>query len=459
VIVVAAIFSLKFGCTVMLLKFEFSNFCSFRDKAELSLIPTREKLHRAQHIYSLDEEDGPEVLRAAVIYGENASGKSNFIRALEFAKRFITRGVRPNKLIGSTIFKLDESYQTKPSVFHFEILAEGTIYKYEFSLSHDQVLYESLSALSKNTYKLVFERFADEKTPYKFGSFLQSLSKEEQMFYKFNIEGTRKNQLFLTESMERNFTKFSPIYNWFDKSLKIFTPQSINHGVEFQLQDDQKFTTFLKSLLSRFDPSVIDLKTDFVDPETILGIPQKLLMEIKEELGDRQAVFVNNPITGNRMVLFRDEKGMVKLVKIFTQHKCSQSDDLVTFDLEEESDGTRRIIELAPLFYELMASDSNTVACIDELDRSLHPGITTKLIYDFLINNKTKSQLIVSTHDTNLLNTKLLRRDVIWFIHKVDGASQLTSLHKEFNPRHDKDIRREYLEGKYSSGRSYEYEL
>lgn len=443
----------------MLLKFEFSNFCSFRDTAELSLIPTREKLHRNQHVYSLDGEGGTEVLKAAVIYGENASGKSNFIRALEFAKRFITRGVRPNKLIGSTIFKLDESYQAKPSIFHFEILAEGTTYKYEFSLSHDQVLYERLGTLNKNSYKLIFERFSDDETPYKFGSFLQSLNKEEQMFYRFNIEGTRKNQLFLTESMERNFTKFAPVYNWFDKNLKIFTPQSINHGVEFQLQDDQEFTAFLKTLLEDFDPSVVGLKTDFVDPETNLGIPQKLFLEIKEDLEDKQAVFVNNPLTGNRMVLFRDE-GVVKLVKIFTQHKCSEGEGLVTFDLEEESDGTRRLIELAPLFYELMASNSDTVACIDELDRSLHPGITKKLFYNFLKNkNQTKSQLIVSTHDTNLLDTKLLRRDVIWFIHKIDGASKLTSLHKEFNPRHDKDIRREYLEGKYGSGRSYEYEL
>lgn len=443
----------------MLLKFEFSNFCSFRDKAELSLIPTREKMHRTQHVYSLDAEGETEVLKAAVIYGENASGKSNFIRALEFAKRFITRGVRPNKLIGSTIFKLDESYQTKPSVFHFEILAQGTIYRYEFSLSQDQVLHEKLSYLNKNTYKLIFERFSDEGTSYKFGSFLQSLSKEEQMLYKFNIEGTRKNQLFLTESMERNFPKFEPVYNWFDKSLKIFTPQSINHGVEFQLQDDQKFTEFLQTLLEDFDPSVVGLKTAFVDPETNLGIPQKLFLEIKDDLEDRQAVFINNPITGNRMVLFRDE-GEVKLVKILTQHKCYEGEDLVTFDLEEESDGTRRLIELAPLFYELMSSNSDTVACIDELDRSLHPGITKKLFYNFLKNkNQAKSQLIVSTHDTNLLDTKLLRRDVIWFIHKIDGASKLTSLHKEFNPRHDKDIRREYLEGKYGSGRSYEYEL
>ncbi len=259
--------------------------------------------------------------------------------------------------------------------------------------------------------------------------------------------------------MERNFPKFEPVYNWFDKSLKIFTPQSINHGVEFQLQDDQKFTEFLQTLLEDFDPSVVGLKTAFVDPETNLGIPQKLFLEIKDDLEDRQAVFINNPITGNRMVLFRDE-GEVKLVKIFTQHKCYEGEGLVTFDLEEESDGTRRLIELAPLFYELMSSNSDTVACIDELDRSLHPGITKKLFYNFLKNkNQAKSQLIVSTHDTNLLDTKLLRRDVIWFIHKIDGASKLTSLHKEFNPRHDKDIRREYLEGKYGSGRSYEYEL
>lgn len=444
----------------MLLKFEFSNFCSFRDSTELSLIPTREKMHRAQHVYSIDEEAGAEVLRAALIYGENASGKSNFIRALEFTKRFVTRGVRPNKLIGSTIFKLDESYQARPSTFYFEILAEDIVYKYEFALSHDQILYEKLSMLIKNSYKLLFERSPSEENSYKFGPFLQTLSKESQMFYKFNIEGTRKNQLFLTESMERNYTKFSPVYNWFDKSLKIFTPQSIDHGVEFQLQDNKDFTNFLKSLLGHFDPSVVDLRTDFLDPETVPGISSKLLLDIKEDLEEKQGVLISNPLTGNRMVVFRDDKGIVKLLKIFTQHKCAGSDKLVTFDLEEESDGTRRIIELAPLFYELMAHNSSTVACIDELDRSLHPGITKRLLHTFLKNNnKTKSQLIVSTHDTNLLDTKLVRRDVIWFIHKVDGASQLTSLHKKFNPRHDKDIRREYLEGKYSSGQSYEYEL
>lgn len=444
----------------MLLKFEFSNFCSFRDRTELSLAPTREKMHRTEHVYSADEDGGTEVLRAAVIYGENASGKSNFIRALEFAKRFVTRGVRPNKLIGSTIFKLDESYQTKPSIFHFEILADDTTYQYEFSLSHDQVLHEKLSILNKNSIKLMFERSSNGGGSYKFGPFLQTLSKEEQMFYKFNIEGTRKNQLFLTESVERNFTKFAPIYNWFDKSLKIFTPQSISHGVEFQLQDDKEFTTFLKSLLRHFDPSVIDLRTDFLDPETIPGIPPKILSEIKEDLEEKQGVFISNPLTGNRMVVFRDDKGVAKLIKIFTQHKCSGSDSLVTFDLEEESDGTRRIIELAPLFYELMATDSSTVACIDELDRSLHPGITKRLLHTFLKNNnQTKSQLIVSTHDTNLLDTKLLRRDVIWFIHKIDGVSQLSSLHKRYNPRHDKDIRREYLEGKYGSSQSYEYKL
>lgn len=443
----------------MLLKFEFSNFCSFRDRALFSLKPTREKIHRTQHVYSADDDGRTEVLRAAVIYGENASGKSNFIRALEFAKRFVTRGVRPNKLIGSTIFKLDESYQAKPSIFHFEILADGTTYQYEFALSHDQVLHEKLSILNKNSIKLMFERSSDEGG-YKFGPFLQVLSKEEQMFYKFNIEGTRKNQLFLTESMERNLTRFSPIYNWFDKSLKIFTPQSISHGIEFQLQDDKKFTEFLKSLLWHFDPSVIDLRTDFLDPETIPGIPPKILSEIKEDLEEKQGVFISNPLTGNRMVVFRDDKGDAKLIKIFTKHKCSGSDSSVTFDLEEESDGTRRIIELAPLFYELMATDSSTVACIDELDRSLHSGITGRLLHTFLTsNNQTKSQLIVSTHDTNLLDTKLLRRDVIWFIHKIDGASQLTSLHKNFNPRHDKDIRREYLEGKYGSGKPYEYKL
>ncbi len=434
----------------MLLKLEISNFCSFRDNAEFSLIPSREKLHRKQHIYTTEGRAKTDVLRLAVIYGANASGKSNLIKAIDFAKWFITQGVQPNRPIPIKTFKLDEKHRNQPVRFYFEILIEKKKYSYEFILTKNAVLFEELNELLTSSKRNLFRRELTNKenTNFQFGTAINKLSKEKQQFYKFTAEGTRTNKLFLSESVERNATKFQKIYDWFNDSLRIFSPVSVAHGLEFRIGDDKEFTKFLKNILSELDPNVVGIKSEYVDVTPNSDIPERMLNDIERDLAEEEAIFISNPITGNRTVILKIN-GELKLLKIFTQHKCIDTGEKITFDLEEESDGTRRTIELSPLLYELMTTDNCSVAFIDELDRSLHPMLTKRLIELFLNSDRSKqSQMILSTHDTDLLDTSLLRQDMIWFIPKNDGASSLSSL-KEFNQRYDKDIRKEYLQGSF----------
>ncbi|WMS87908.1 AAA family ATPase [Pleionea litopenaei] len=436
----------------MLVKFKVSNFLSFKNEAVLSLVPSREKQHIKHHIYSSANKSFTNLLRTGVIYGANASGKSNFIRAIEFAQKFVVRGSSPKRTIGNISFKLDNESTNLPTCFYFELQIKNKSYSYEFKILRDVVVFEELKEIKATVTQLIFRRVVndEESSEFTFGKELKSLKKDEYQFINFLSEGTRNNQLFITESVERNSKHFQMIYDWFDDYVRVFTPRSISHGVEFRIGNDKDFSTFLKQTLSEFDPSVVEISTKFLDADSS-DIPIRILDEINDEISEDGAVFISNPSTGNRSVVLKSD-GVLKLLKICTQHLSVDGKNKVTFDLEEESDGTRRIIELAPLFYELMNTTNAVVAFVDELDRSLHPKLTKHLIELFLKKSTgDNSQLIVSTHDSDLLDQSILRRDEIWLIDKKNGLSELKSLSKEFSPRHDKDIRSEYLKGNYGA--------
>ncbi|WP_299773958.1 AAA family ATPase [uncultured Pseudoteredinibacter sp.] len=434
----------------MLIRFRVGNFSSFREPVEFSMVPTREKAHRDLHLYKSHSVKERDLLRAAVIYGANASGKSNFIKAFSFAERFITKGVRPQRAIGANAFKLDQDCKDRPSSFYFEIQMENKMFSYEFSITNEAVISESLSELTKTKTKLLFTRsFDSDENRFEFGGFLGKLSKEDKQKLVFVSEGTRKNQLFVTESIERNLDFFKPVYDWFSKCIRVFTPQSIGHGVEFRLGNDEEFKEFLTEVLSEFDPSVVGIESQLVGAEAALDFPPRLFEDLNDELDNGVAVFVADVVKGNRSVVLKKD-GELKLLKIFTQHESIDNGEKVTFDLEEESDGTRRLIELAPLFFELLRSEEVVIAFIDELDRSLHPLLTRRLLDIFLRHRKGHmAQIVISTHNSVLLDVDLLRRDEIWFIDKGDGSSKLKSLQRDFNPRYDKDIRKDYLYGSY----------
>ena len=435
----------------MLVRMRFANFCSFKDEVEFSMVPTREKIHRDQHLFK-PFKSSMELLRAGVLYGSNGSGKSNFIRAIEFVERLVIKGRRPNRSMPSYAFKLDKACRKEPSRFYFEIQTAEALYSYEFHISAEAVEYERLAELTKSSEKLAFERrLVGDNTDIIFGAIIERLSKDDQKNIQFVANGTRKNQLFLTETVERNVGVFEPVYLWFAESIRVFSPQSIGHGVEFRLGDDKEFTEFLCDLLSEFDPSIENISTSLISAENARGIPQRVLSDIDDEIDEDGAVFISNVVDGNRSVVMKKD-GELHILKINVERKSHDGKDLVIFDLEEESDGTRRLIDLAPLFYELLYSSGPVIAFIDELDRSLHPLATKRLLELFFsksVARNIKSQVIISTHNTVLLDIDLLRKDEVWIVEKENGASKLLSVQRDFAPRYDRDIRKDYLSGMF----------
>lgn len=432
----------------MLIRFTVSNFCSFNDEAQLSMIPSRERAHKDQ-VYQSSGRSCINLLRGAVVYGSNASGKSNLVRAIDYAKKLIVQGTSANKKLDLPHFKLTKSAAETPARFEFEIQCNDVMYAYGFELFNTHIHEEWLYKIKPNGEERIFDRKNHGQDNYEFGKSLTELSAEDLQIFRFVAKGTRPNQLFLSETIDRNLDHFSAIYQWFDRTLKVLSPLSKASGIEFKISEDSTFKDYLTKVLDLADTGINEIKTEQFSLNQLSGFSTGLLEKIQADLEDDEAALFVDPDSGKRLVL-RKQAGEMLAYKLSTTHKCAEGGDDISFSLEEESDGTRRLIELTPALYEMAHSNEASVHIIDEIDRSLHPHLTRLLVREHLTSEKNaKSQLIVTTHETSLLDVSLIRRDEIWFMQKSEqGASKLYSLNN-FQPRYDKDIRKDYLLGRY----------
>lgn len=412
--------------------------------------PSRERLSRALHVYQAPLAD---VLRLGLIYGSNSSGKSNLLKAVEFVKGLVTDGTPVRKSLNCPKFKLESACLSAPSKFEFKFLYKGVLYNYDLEVGEDEVLYEELRAREeKQREQCLFSRTTTNgnEHDFKFGGFTRDLDKDERQRLQFIGQGTRPNQLFLYESVERNVSYFRGAFDWFDRCVRIFTPQSISHGVEFRIGIDENFKEFLQNNLKHFDPDVVSIDTQRDKAADIPDLSPRFLSEVQDQLDEGKAIQVVNPQSGRRFLLSIGEDGEVEALHLRAQHRCRDDGEMVSFDLEDESDGTRRFLELAPLIYELSQPEDCVVAFIDELDRSFHSGLTQMLLQNFLGNpDAGHCQIVATSHDDSLMENELFkRRDVLWRLKKENGSSRLNSL-REYNLRHDKDLRKGYRQGDY----------
>ncbi|OQA21094.1 MAG: hypothetical protein BWY63_01379 [Chloroflexi bacterium ADurb.Bin360] len=429
----------------MLLRFHVSNFLSFSEEVELSLIPSRVRQH-SEHIVRNTAGCDIDILRAAVIYGANASGKSNMVRAMRFAQRLILEGTRIKQSIPRIPFKLCQESGVRPSRFEFEFRHGANCYIYGFEVDHQRIHTEWLYEIKKTAETLLFERATTEegKVSVQFGK-VGFQDKEDQQFVAGVAKGTRSNQLFLTESMERNIPHFANVYQWFDETLVIIYPDSQYLPLASKIAEGD-FAASIAQYLEQLGTGIRGF--DLLDMNPEVEFPLDILTEMRElpEL-EGKSVFVVGP-GGERFIVDVTE-GQIQAQKLMFKHKMGDCNEDVLFDIKEESDGTRRMLDLLPQFASLTGRDQ--VIVIDELDRSLHPRLSYELIKLFLADVESHSQLIATTHEEHLLDLELLRRDEVWFIEKdLTGASRLYSL-EEFAPRYDKDIERGYLMGRFGA--------
>ncbi|XXT15628.1 ATP-binding protein [Sorangium sp. So ce429] len=376
---------------MLLLQFVVENFLSFRDKAVLSLVAVDGVPHAENQVARLDARQ--RVLKCAAIYGANASGKSNLIKALQFAQRLVVTGTKSGEPTGVTPFKLGEQANA-PSRFEFELGMAGRRYSYGFVAAPRAILSEWLFEHDGTQERRVFERSHDESRPgrprIELGDALLSDSGRRQ-FLGFVAEGTRDNQLFLTEASERNVLELAHVTRWFRTGIQVVLPDSTFADLATRVAQEPSFKAFIESFLSGADTGVASLDVEPVASST--------------GAVEHRIHLVHPGAAGRR----------------------------VAFPLEEESDGTRRLLHIAPFVYEIgqQRGAAVRVYAIDELDRSLHPLLTRAFIQSFLSAAPTSGfgQLIFTTHDTNLLDVSLLSRDSVWFVQKdAAGASSLYAL-------------------------------
>lgn len=421
----------------MLIRFTLKNWMSFRDEAVFSMVASKERQHGDR--VPMLKKYRMRVLPIAAIYGGNASGKTNIFQALSFSKYFVVRGTGTDDKIPVIPFVLDKKSASEASRFCFEIFVKERVYEFSFSVTSSKVLEEKLVRIFPTSDKVLYHRRGSDLAECGWGD------KEPRL--QFAFQGTRDNQLFLTNSVSQKLDCFRDVYDWFKDSLVIIGPDSRFGPFEQFLDESSPLYDKMNSLIRRLDTGI-----DHVGGETIpfenMPIPSALKDMIRSEL--KEGGSVRFPIDGERRFVVTRKDGKIFAKQLVSFHTTS-SGGKVKFDIERESDGSKRAIDLLPAFLDLSRDDSTRVYAVDELDRSLHSALTRALVEMYLgsATGETRAQLLMTTHDVLLMDQNLLRRDEMWVTERSkDGASSLSSFCEFEDVRYDKDVRKSYLQGR-----------
>ncbi|MBN1755321.1 AAA family ATPase, partial [bacterium] len=336
-----------------------------------------------------------------------------------------------------------------PTNFEFVFKYNKNIYVYGFTINRESILEEHLNLIGKTTEKIIFERItlSNKQVEVKLGNKIKNTN--DTQFLKFVAKSTRPNKLFLTQAEEQNVKAFSDAYDWFKSALTIIYPETKYEKIDLLVNATQKLCEIYSNFFELFDTGIEGILTEELDlQKDMTEIPGVIKNEIMRNLKKDHIGIINLP-NHQRYTVYIDDNKEFKALKLFTRHKMDSGKE-INFEIKNESDGTKRLIDLIPALLSLI--NQEMVFIIDELNRSLHPNLTYNLIKVFLENSKdNESQLIATTHEINLLDLNLLRRDEIWFIEKdKDQQSQLYSL-EEFKPRYDKDIKKGYMLGRFGA--------
>lgn len=443
----------------MLIGFSVSNYKSFLDQQSISLLASRISRHK-DHVR---ETANRRVLKSGLIFGANAGGKSNLIEAVSFSRNIILHGLNRTDT-NKKYFRIRQKANEDPGIFEFRIIANNTEYSYGFAFSYltKEFLSEWLVKISGDTETVLYERnVVDTGNSIAVSDIIRkNLDSEEnrtrlQVYLEdFNgdISDALKKKTILSDIKLRTknpsgvFKSVLDVCKWFEDLIVIF-PESKYADLNNIVNDDQ-IKNFFSGILSYFDTGIESIDSQFMEfdlDKLFSDIPKEDAEQIKIDIANKtnnnQAIILG--FNNQKYVLRQNEDGEIVYRKMLLNH--GNPDDL--FEYSDESDGTQRLFDLIPIFFA-----QNRVILIDEIDRSLHTNLTRKFIEFFFSAAKdNSSQLIATTHDSNLLDLDLLRQDEIWFIErKKDHNSCIYSLNK-FKERFDKKIEKEYLLGRYGA--------
>lgn len=402
---------------------------------------------------TLDTKAGPwKALRRGGFFGPNGSGKSSFIESLAFARGFIVNGQKSGKGTGVNQFKGHFSDLNDISTFQFLFFLNGDVYEYGFALDRRQVHEEWLMILTQSDMVPMFTRVTDENGMTRIdieSRFARKNSKERRLaeILKDSVQENQKNQLFLYKLYDNGIKKAEMILNWF-RNLQIIFPDSTVKGLPLRLQQDNDFKTFIAESLKKLDTGVLNLNVasdefDFYEFAEKMELPNEIIEEIEEI----KTGIVS--LNGKYFIFLENEKSRTVMIQIKFEHRLNEK--AVSFNMEDESDGTQRLLDLLPILFTIK-ENNHMIFFVDEIDRSLHTRLSQYLLSEFAADSDdTYNQIIFTAHDVNLINLEKFRQDEIWFVEKNQfGESQLKPL-SDFNIQKGQDTLKAYLSGRFGA--------
>lgn len=420
----------------MLIQVNVQNFKSFNELNSLNLIASNKLRKQKERLY---ESDTISLLKSTVIYGSNASGKSNFVEVLRFMKECVMNQEIPIESY-NWYCRNHEDNKEKISSFSVQLLLNEDCYEYGFDAILNTQTIKDEWIVDLNKKKILYQRNNDGKPLNGL-----NLGREDHMRMEIYLDDFLHNDksLFLTE-MNRNksFDKDSElsvyhrIYNWFVKDLNVVLPDM--PLTKFSYYYDESTLSNIKKIVRSFDTGIEDIEIKNMSEEQLqnkigISLYKDVINELKKNV-QKQGQELNLSMRSKKEFfnITMNDNYDLEIKTLCFKHGQSMLD----FEFCEESDGTKRVFDFLDI---LLNKNQNSIYVIDEMERSLHPNLFNRLIE--LLNEYQKQsniQVIFTTHESSIMKQDLFRRDQIWFIERnKDNDSRIYSL-DTFNERFDK---------------------
>lgn len=435
----------------MIVSFSVSNFRSFAAEETFSLVASnRFKGHHEDHAVSIPRTS-EKVLRTGVLYGANGAGKSNLFKALHYLQEAVLDPRRKSSSTGQEPFLFGE-HRKQPSTFDLQFVVSNRLYRFGLKINAQRIVEEWLVWVDGGREKPIYERITDDEGKVK----IEVRGLQGEKLIALATVGGPQNQTFLatiraTLDPADYGDELRQILDWFENGLQLIAPRSSFLRLGQMLTNDEEFMRFASHFLKSTSTGVdhLDVTQKELSEEQLRSLlPDKML---SDALGDlEEDIFTVVNLGEDQDVLIeRTDESRFYLRTIQAAHEYEKG-KVVSLDLDDESDGTRRLLHLIPALFALQNQDA--VFFIDEIDRSMHPLLVQKFLSFFLETCEAgKQQIIVTTHESNLLDLDLLRRDEIWFAEKDQkGATRLYSL-ADYKVRKDLEVRKHYLQGRFGA--------
>ena len=418
----------------MLIEFKFSNFLSYKEMTSFSMVAGKERTS-SKTLASIPKFR-LKLLPLAAIYGANASGKSNLIKALGFLKTLVTT----QRVKGKIPLRHFYYSEDKNTISNFEIsfLVNELIYEFKIACNEDGLLYEELIERNSRSEKTLYLRDKDKV------QINPKINSHDAIQCVADRSLNRPCPLLTTLSSMK-FKPFEGVFRWFSEELKVIHQDSflIPYGLDIGENDSRN--TLLSEVLRGTDTGISALVSTPVSESSLRLLPSERNELLSTVCHGSQ--LIKEAGGGRLLAYFKD--GDLAFRRLNAAHEISGKEYLIP--LEEESTGTKKIIDLAPAIIDLLLSKKNCVYVIDGIDHGLHMEINYWLVRRFLenVNSNTRKQLIFTSQDTNLLRRAGLRRDEIWFVERRrNSPSQLVNAIEFKGLRIDSSLQKLYEEGR-----------